>query len=347
MRKHEENKSKSEKKYFPHSESGTATVIGAVMLLGIIFSVLTFAWVECVPEWKNDAEYSHMDSVWGNMAELKSRIDMMSIVMASNYNSSDINSSYSNSSTPKLVTSVPFHMGGGDIPFVGSMKSSGTLAVNKGKCVISIILNRENADPYIKSIVCGAVTYTSKNNNYVDQVFSYENGALILNQAEQPVMMLYPSIHFSNVSTSESNDYNVSINTVSVCKKLYSSPEIISSNSECSLRLTGIDYISIYDSEKDVLNSDKKGPGNVTTFTLIINSNYPEAWQSYLNKTMEDAKIGSDKYNTNKLGNNVRLTFYMTPDTSKGNTNKVKPDILKKLYVSKTEIKAEPGIGLK
>ena len=34
-------------------------------------------------------------------------------------------------------------MGGGDIPFVGSMKSSGTLAVNKGKCVMSIIVNPE------------------------------------------------------------------------------------------------------------------------------------------------------------------------------------------------------------
>lgn len=347
MKKNKETRYVPGKKFFFYSESGTATTIGAVLLLGIIFSVLTFVSVECIPEWKNDAEYSHMDSVWGDMAELKSSIDMMSIVMASNYNSSDINSSYLNSSAPDLVTSVPFHMGGGDIPFVGSMKSSGTLAVNKGKCVISIILNRENADPYIKSIVCGAVTYTSKNNNYVDQVFSYENGAVILAQGEQPVMMLYPSIRVSNVSTSASNDYNVSINTISVCKKLYSPPEIISSNSECSLRLTGIDYISVYDSEKEVLDNSKKGPGNVTTFTLMVNSNYPEAWQSYLNKTMEDAKIGSDKYNTNKLGNNVRLTFYMTPDTSKGNANKVKPDILKELYVSKTEIKAEPGIGLK
>lgn len=347
MKKNKENRSGQGKKFFFYSESGTATAIGAVLLLGIIFSVLTFTWVECVPEWKNDAEYSHMGNVWEDMAELKSSIDMMSIVMASNYNSSDINSSYSNSSAPELVTSVPFHMGSVGTPFVGSMKSSGTLAVNKDKCVVSIILNRENAAPYIKSIVCGAVTYTSKNNNYVDQVFSYENGAVILAQGEQPVMMLYPSIRFSNVSTSESNDYNVSINTISVCKKLYSPPEIISSNSECSLRLTGIDYISIYDSEKEVLNSGKKGPGNVTTFTLIINSNYPEAWQSYLNKSMEDAKISSDKYNTNKLGNNVRLTFYMTPDASNGNSNKVKPDILKKLYVSKTDIKAEPGIGLK
>ena len=84
MKKHNGNRSRSEKKFFFHSESATATVIGAVMLLGIIFSVLTIIWVECVPEWKNDAEYSHMDDVCEDMAEVKSRIDMMSIVLASN-----------------------------------------------------------------------------------------------------------------------------------------------------------------------------------------------------------------------------------------------------------------------
>ncbi|MDD2340165.1 MAG: hypothetical protein PHG79_07900, partial [Methanosarcina sp.] len=265
MKKHKENRSRSEKRFFSDSESATATVIGAVLLLGIIFSVLTILWVGCVPEWKNDAEYSHMDSVWEDMAELKSRIDIMSIVMASSSNSSPISSNssinplYSDPLAPKLVTSVPFHMGGGGIPLISSMKSSGTLAVNKDKCVISIIVNREGAVPYIKSIDCGTVTFTSQNTQYVDQVFSYESGALILDQKEQSVMMLYPSIRFSNVSTRGHNEYNVSINAISVGQRPHAPIEIISSNSECSLRLTGIDHTFDYIS---VNASEKKNSGN-------------------------------------------------------------------------------------
>lgn len=345
MKKHNENRSGSKKAFFLHSESATATSIGAVLLLGIIFSALTILWVGCVPEWKNDAEYSHMDNVWENMAELKSETDLMSIVMASHSNSSDINSLYSNCTPIELVTSVPFHMGGGDTPIVSSMKSSGTLAVNKGKCVMSVIVDCEDVDPYIKSINCGTVIYTSQNNNYVDQIFSYESGALILDQREQSVMMLYPSIHFSNVSTSGHNEYNISINTVSVCQNPKAPPEIISSNSECSLRLTGINYISDYisfnSSEKQNSGKGKKVSEGLNKFTLIITSNHPDIWMRYLNKAIEDAGIGSEKYKVERLtGNNVRLTFYMA---YKGNN--VSPDVLR-LYVSETAIKAEPGIGL-
>ncbi len=205
MKKNKEKRARSEKELFFNSESGTATVIGAVLLLGIIFSVLTIAWVDCVPEWKNDAEYAHMDDVWKDMTELKLRADVMSIVLASSSNCTPINSLYSNCTASGLVTSVPIHMGGGDIPFIVSMKSSGTLAVNKGKCVISIIVNPDTT-PKVNSIDCGTVTYTSQNGHYVDQVFSYENGALILDQDDQAVMMLYPSLRFSTTANNGHNE---------------------------------------------------------------------------------------------------------------------------------------------
>ncbi|HWQ49632.1 MAG TPA: hypothetical protein VN414_11960 [Methanosarcina sp.] len=371
MKKHKENRFRSGGKFFSHSESGTATVIGAVLLLGIIFSVLTILWVECVPEWKNDAEYSHMDDIWEDMAELKSRIDVMSILLASNSyssalqamysNSSLINDMYSNSSPinplySKLVTSVSFRMGGGDIPYIGSMKSSGTLAVNKGKCVMSIIVNPDTV-PKVKSFDCGTITYTSQNSHYVDQVFSYENGAVILDQEDQSVMMLYPSIHFSNISTSGHHEYNVSINTISVCQDPHAPIEIISSNSEGSLRLAGINYKSVFDSENGSLVYSSNGNNKnqelvgVDKFILIITSNYPDAWMQYFNNTMNDSKIGSEKYIVERLtGNNVRFTFTLTPEASNGNGNSgngnnANSDILN-LYVSETEIKAEPGIGL-
>ena len=69
MKKHNKSKSGLENMFFFSSESATSTVIGAVLLMGIIFSILTIVYVEHIPEWKGDAEYSHMDDVCGDMAK--------------------------------------------------------------------------------------------------------------------------------------------------------------------------------------------------------------------------------------------------------------------------------------
>jgi hypothetical protein len=63
---------------------------------------------------------------------------------------------------------------------------------------------------------------------------------------------------------------------------------------------------------------------------------------------MNDSKIGSDKYKVERLsGNNVRFTFTLIPETNTKEEKKTSnPDDILNLYVSETEIKAEPGIGL-
>ena len=344
MKKNNGNKNESEKRSFFRSESATATVIGAVLLLGIIFSVFAIIRIDAVPEWKNDAEYSHMNNVGEDMADLKSKIDMMSTILALSSSSSYINASNPSSLAPPLVMNVPFHMGGGDIPFIDSIKSSGNLAVNKDRYVMSIIVNPEDDEPYFKSINCGTINYSSQNRYYVDQVFSYENGALILKQKDQAVMMLYPSILFSNVSTNENNvsNYDVSINVIRVLQKPYIPPDIISSNSRCSLRLTGIGYEPLYDSEI-------KSSGNIDRFILTITTEYPKVWELYFEKIMENAGIGQEKYTLMNESKNVRLIFPKISDPASENESTSEKEStleIKRLYISETAIKAEPEIGL-
>jgi hypothetical protein len=350
MEKHDENRSKSEKTFFFRSESATATVIGAVILLGIIFSVLTIICVFCIPEWKSDAEYSHMGDIYEDMAKVKSEIDMMSIILASNPNYSSPNSTNPSSSAPQLIISVPFHMGGGDLPLIGPIKSSGSLAVNRENCKMGIVVKSSNGSIYDQSINCGTITYNSQNRYYVDQNLSYENGALILDQTqipyqeEQSVMMLYPSIRFSKALDTEYNitKYNVSINAVRVFQKPYVPAEVISSNRGCSLRLIGINYRSLYDSNT--------AGENLTRLELTIYTKYPEAWKQYFLKAIKDANInpsndckieqGEQDLHTTKGDDKmpfVRLTFPKEKTSTKG---------LKGLYVSETVVKAEPGIGL-
>lgn len=328
MKKYNEKDSGLEKIRFSRSESATATVIGAVLLLGIIFSVLVIIWVGCVPEWKNDAERSHMDNVWKDMADVKSKIDMMSIILASTPDSSKMNTSNPSSSSPQLVMSVPFHMGGGSLPIIGITQSSGILAVNKDKCIMSAIVIYNDSTSFPFNVSCGTITYASQNHYYVDQGFNYEGGALILDQGEQPVMMLYPSIRISKAS---SNQYNISINAVRIFRALYDSPQVISSNNGCSLRLTGIDYRHIYD-------SDEYENLSIERFVLTIYTVHPDAWKQYLSKMFADAGIDDYTLVENKDNNNVRLIFPKLDSTTQ--------EPLKRLYLSETVIKAELGVGL-
>jgi len=292
------------------SESASATVVGAVLLLAIIVSVFSVVRIGYIPEWKNDAEYSHMNDVWEDMADLKSKIDLMTIVLASDPDSSNT-----------ITMNVPFHMGGGDVPLIGTIKSSGTLSVaKKQECNMTVTANFEGGNQSEKKIEYGTVSYDSQNRYYVDQNFVYEGGALILSQGERSSMMLYPSIRFSRASA---NEYNVSMHIVEIDKSRYAHPDVISSNTGCFLRLTGREFKTLYDSD------------NVTSFTLTVNTDNPEAWYLYLNETMEDARIKNYDLEP-PTDNSVSLTF---PSGSGGKD-------LNRLYVSKTIVKVEPGIGI-
>lgn len=314
MKETNSKNSQVNKPVFLRSESASATVVGAVLLLAIIVSVFSVVRIGYIPEWKNDAEYSHMNDVWGDMTEIKSKIDLMTIILASDPNS-----------TNPITMNVPFHMGGGDVPFIGTIKSSGTLSVANNIERTMTITPVSDSNKTIPSIPYGTVSYASQNRYYVDQNFIYEGGALILSQGEQSSMMLYPSIRFSKV---HANEYDVSIHTVEIIKSVYTPTDVISSNTGCSLHLTGEKFVPLYDSDNE---------GNISSFTLTINTDYPDAWYLYLKETMEDARIKEGDYDLPLPTNNeVSLTF---PSESSGKD-------LNRLYVSKTKVKVEPGIGI-
>jgi len=315
MKEKKSKNSQVSKPVFLFSESASSTVIGAVLLLAIIVSVFSVVRIGYIPEWKNDAEYSHMNDVWEDMAELKSKIDLMTIVLASEPDSSNT-----------VTVNVPFHMGGGDVPLIGAIKSSGTLSVvNKEECKIKVTAFSEGGNRS-ETIQYGTVSYSSQNRYYVGQDFTYEGGALILSQGERSSMMLYPSIRFSRTPA---NEYDVSLHVVEIDKSINSPADVISSNTGCFLRLTGKEFKTLYD-------SDIHSSGNISSFTLTVNTEHPDAWYLYLQETMADARIKDDEATLTQNENSVSLTF---PSESSGKD-------LNRLYVSKTKVKVEPGIGI-
>lgn len=306
-----ENKiEKKPRKDFLNSESAAATVIAAVLLLSLVFTIFAFVNVAYIPEWKNDAEKLHMSEVQKDMIELKYMADVATSFMP-------LDPNYS--SHPFSVT-IPFSMGGGEIPILEPSKSSGTLSINKEPCNIIITLN--NSSISNETHKCRGITYFSNNEQYVNQTYRYENGAVILSQGKKSLMKHSPN--FIEIM-SKNNSYNFSIQTISIMGDSKS----ISSNSDLSLRIEGFNFTPVYDSYDT---------GNINSFNCTIQTEYPEAWRSYLNKTAEGKNLeyGIDyalEYNKSSSPNKVHFEFPLNT------SNKT----LERLNISESFINAELG----
>jgi hypothetical protein len=290
-----------------NSESAASTVIAAVLLLSIIFAIFAVVRIVYVPEWKNDAEQLHMSEVQRDMTELKSTADMIILLQSSNSSSDKFHFFI-----PSV--NVPISMGGGELPVLDTLKSSGTLLVNKEPCSVTISTEEGNK----MSINSGTITYSSNNRQYVDQVFRYENGAVILAQGKRSLVTQFPSL-FRIKKTGE-HEYDVWIQAINIS----GDSDTVSSESDTSLRLTGsyqnITYL-----------------GNTSSFDYNITTKYPDAWESYL------------KGNQNEIANEKSLEYGTDFILESNNLDNVSLKFFAKsqnhynIYVCESVFKAEIG----
>ena len=126
-----------------------------------------------------------------------------------------------------------------------------------------------------------------------------------------------------SIQKTEEGNYSVSIQAI----EMKGDVDSISSNTDASLRLTGISAEKLYDS---------KDAGEIDNFTCVILTKYPDAWVSYLNETAGNAELeyGTD-YELDKMDSDgVYLSFHPTNGKN-----------LDRLYISKSVIQAELGAG--
>lgn len=301
-----EGRKKSGLSCFSKSESAAATVIAAVLVLALIFTMISVIKLEYVPEWKNDAESDHMHDTLDDMAGVKIRIDILSRLMESdNYSSSNISAT------------VPVDMGGGEIPFLEPLKSDGKLEVNTERYAMTIIPRSPSQTIESYNLECKGITCHSENRQYPNQIFRYENGALILSNDEGSVMRQPPSFIIEENETNNSN-CTIMIHAVQISGKYDS----ISSNTIIPIEVTG------YRTEPVCNSDDYKNLGTIiNAFNLTIATRYPDAWIAYLNETAQDKglKYGKD-YTVRYLNGSGHVRFSFLPDGNK---------TLERLYVDK------------
>lgn len=290
-----------------NSESAASTVIAAVLLLSIIFTIFAVIRIAYVPEWKNDAEQLHMSDVSKDMTELKSTADMIILLQSSNSSSDKFHFF-----VPSI--NIPISMGGGELPIFDSSKSSGTLSINTEPCIVTITTEEGSKT----STNSGTITYRSNNNQYVDQVFRYENGAIILAQGKRSLMTQFPSL-FRIKKTGE-HEYDVWIQAINIS----GDSDTISSDSDTSLRLTGGSHNITY-------------LGNTSSFDYNITTKYPNAWEFYLKGNQNEIsnekslEYGTDFILKSNDLDNINLEFFAS---SQNHYN---------IYVSESVFNAEIG----
>ena len=250
---------------FSKSESAAVTVIIAILLLGLVFAMISVVRLHYVPEWKSEAEQAHMYDIQDDMIGVKARIDILSELMESG-----------NYSANNFSATVPFNLGGGKVQVFEPSKSAGKLEVNKERCTVTITSFNDSLSKNLDTLECGGISCYSENRQYPDEIFRYENGALILANGKNSIMKQPPAFTIEENETSKDN-YIVTIRAVQLSGKADS----ISSNTITPLQLTGWGAMPYNSSEDTSIIS-------INAFDLTIATEYPDAWFAYFDETAQD-----------------------------------------------------------
>lgn len=154
------------------SDNAVVGIFTVVLIISLIIGVVAVVNTVYVPQWMKQAEFQHMNQVSNQFAQLKYALDIQSITNGS-------------SAIGSLVT-----MGTIEIPFLGVHQSFDELSIPSKSCILSIA----NQTGFYSSYTTDSIKFTSHNTNFVDQSYIYEAGTLILDQAEESVLLARPSI---------------------------------------------------------------------------------------------------------------------------------------------------------
>ena len=161
------------------SNDGVVGIVVAVLLIGLLVSVISLVQAIYVPKWMQQKEAEHMDEVVAQFSNLKFVIDTQASTKINN--------------TP-IATSIT--LGSKELPYLMSVRSYGNLEIlsNAFKITLNNDLTGDNENPI------GTIKYSSMNAYFIDQSFIYEAGAIITSQTDGNMISIKPSFSITNTS---------------------------------------------------------------------------------------------------------------------------------------------------
>jgi hypothetical protein len=166
---------------FKNSENGVVGIVVAVLLIGLLVSVVSLLQMVYVPKWMEQKEAEHMDIVDTQFSQLKFAVDTQSSTGQLNI---------------PIATSIT--LGSKELPYLMSIRSFGQLEILSDSFTLNVV---NLTDTYNYSI--GTIEYSSSNAYYIDQSFIYEAGAIITSQHEGNMISIKPSFYVTKVGENE------------------------------------------------------------------------------------------------------------------------------------------------
>ena len=168
------------------SNEGVAGVVVGLLFVGLIISAFAFVQGVYVPQWMQDKEAEHMETVQNQLSQLKFAIDAQAALQK-----------------PYTTISNPLTLGSKEMPFLFSSRSYGNLELDPIECrmIFSEQLTGSSYETYL-----GALKYESDNSYYLNQIYSYETGGVILKQDSGSIMLMEPPIYVVDTQESGGTD---------------------------------------------------------------------------------------------------------------------------------------------
>lgn len=269
---------------FTKSNEGVVGIVVAVLLIGLLVSVVSLLQYMYVPKWMEETEAKHMDDVLIQFSELKFAID---IQIANNITNSPI------------ATSIT--LGSEKLPFLMSMKAYGSLGIYSNSCNITIDYN-SGASTLLVNL--GTIRYTSANAYYIPeekQSYIYEAGSIITNQTSGESISIGPS--FKPAIDPDKKIIFRLVNIIGIRDKV---------------TFGGYDTVPI---QTEFFNSTIFPPIPDIKF-MNITTSYPQAWIVFLNSSLKAGGYLHSNFthlndyflDYDEIDDHVRIKFFANPD---------------------------------
>jgi len=183
-------------KRFTKNNSALAGVIEALLLVALVAIILSIIQMMYIPDIMSVKESEHMDVVENQFSNLKSTIELQSMMGAVDSDNPAIHS----------MLSSPITLGSGKLPYFVTLGARGNVQINDIEdCDHNkIIFNPMTVAEYNDGIPLTSVEYTAYNHYYLDGKnikYILEAGAILLNQSSDgEVMKVGPAISVQNIS---------------------------------------------------------------------------------------------------------------------------------------------------
>jgi hypothetical protein len=257
-------------------DEAVAGIVVAVMIVGLVLAVVSIIQTIYIPKWMESREAEHMGVVSDQFSNLKYTIDTQ-IALKEN-----------------VPISSSITLGSRELGFFMSNKAFGRLALISNGWAYRIV--RTVGDTYEDNF--GILRYTSENAYFLNQVYNYEIGGVVLNQTEGAVFIIKPE--FSAQYNASTRIANLSLTCI----------DLVPNDEKTSI--SGYGTYPVRSQYMTATNS------TITLVqTLVIMTPFSSIWYNFLNSTLSDANlVKNTDYTITKTANQVTITFTYPPLTN-------------------------------